>query len=160
MQFKDILQSLQQGILICNKQTKILYFNEAYGEFIGQKLADVVGQPITKYRKHAMVPEVIKSRTAIEGVIRQEGQQVYYASIYPIIENDELQGTISIVTTLVSQQLKVSLKKETLEERVRKFERQEILAEIAACGSGVEAKKKAAEHLGISLSSLYSKIKE
>lgn len=160
MHFKDILQSLQQGILICNKQAKILYFNEAYGEFIGQKLADVVGRSITRYRKHTMVPEVIESKTAIEGVIRQEGQQVYYASIYPIIENDGLQGTISIVTTLDSQQLKVSLKNETLEERVRKFEEQEILAEIAACGSGVEAKKKAAGRLGISLSSLYSKIKE
>ena len=160
MNIKDIFHSLQQGILICNSQGKILFFNQAYGEFIGQKLEDVVGKPITKYREHALVPEVLAEGKAKEGIIRREGAQTYYASIYPIIENGTLQGTISVVTTLASQQLRQSRKNETLEERVRQFEKQEIQAEIAFQGKGLEAKKRAAKQLGISLSTLYAKLKE
>ena len=157
---KDALQSIQQGILICNSQGRIIFFNEAYGAFIGCSLEEAKGKSVTDFRKNAMVPEVIKSQIAIEGMIRQEGNQEYFASIYPIIESGEFQGTISVVTTLASHQLKNSLKTQTLQERVRQFEREEILAEISCCGTGLEAKKEAARRLGISLSSLYNKIKE
>ena len=34
MQLGTIFQSLQQGILLCDANARILYFNEAYGEFI------------------------------------------------------------------------------------------------------------------------------
>ena len=107
---KDALQSMQQGILICNSQGRIIFFNEAYGVFIGCSLEEAKGKSVTDFRKNAMVPEVIKSQIAIEGMIRQEGNQEYFASIYPIIESGEFQGTISVVTTLASHQLKNSLK--------------------------------------------------
>ena len=160
MHARTILQSLQQGILICNRNARIVYFNDAYGEFIGKRLEEVQGEEITKYRKHAMVPQVIQTQIPIEGIVRTEGNQEYFASVYPIKEGDIPNGTISIVTTLAQHQLKVKQKTETLAERVRKFEREEILAEIAYCGGGVEGKKKAAVQLGISLATLYNKIKE
>lgn len=160
MHARTILQSLQQGILICNRNARIIYFNDAYGEFIGKRLEEVQGEEITKYRKHAMVPQVIQSQIPIEGIVRTEGNQEYFASVYPIMEGDIPNGTISIVTTLAQYQLKVKQKTEKLAERVRKFEREEILAEVAYCGGGVDGKKRAAAQLGISLATLYNKIKE
>ena len=160
MNTTSILESLQQGILICNRNARIVYFNDAYGAFIGKRLEDVRGEEIIKYRKHAMVPQVIQSQTPIEGIVRIEEEQEYFASVYPIMEGEVPSGTISIVTTLAQHQLKVKQKTETLAQRVRRFEREEILAEIAYYGGGVEGKKKAATQLGISLATLYNKIKE
>ena len=45
-----------------------------------------------------------------------------------------------------------------LSRRVSEFERREILKEVQQFGTGTEAKRKAAEVLGISLSSLYAKL--
>lgn len=48
----------------------------------------------------------------------------------------------------------------TLQQRVKQFERQEILQAIKKYGNSTEGKKAAAKSLGIALSSLYSKISE
>lgn len=160
MRMNTALDSLSQGVLICDRNGRILYFNEAYGEYIGQKLEDSKGQPITIFRKHAQAPEVIRSGQPIEGVVRREGNQEYFASIYPIMEGEMLFGTISIVTTVAQHKLKTSHSNLTLEERVRRFEREEIKAEIALYGEDVEGKRAAAKALGISLATLYNKLKE
>ena len=158
MEIDSIFQSMQQGILICSSQSRILYFNDAYGEYIGHTLQEVKGKKITKFRKYAMVPEVIASGKPVEGMIRREGSQEYFCSVYPIRENGLIRGTVSIVTTMASHQLKVNPSQTTLRERVRNFERQEILAELALYGEDTEGKKKAAEKLGISVASLYNKL--
>ena len=48
----------------------------------------------------------------------------------------------------------------TLEERVRRFERQEIQNTLLLYGQDMEGKRKAAKELGISLATLYNKMKE
>ncbi len=52
-----------------------------------------------------------------------------------------------------------NIKKKTLAEKVKEFERNEIERTLAFFGNTVEGKKKAAEYLGISLASLYNKLK-
>lgn len=160
MQAANIFQSLQQGILICDRFARILYFNEAYAAFIGQELEEVKGKPVTDYRVHALVPEVIRSGRPVEGEIRREGSQVYYASVYPIVEQERVRGSISIVTTLTQHKLKSDHTGLTLDERVRQFEKREIEAEISYYGGGVAGKRRAAQALGISLATLYNKLKE
>lgn len=160
MQLNTIFQSLQQGILLCDANARILYFNDAYGTLIGHKLEEIKGRRITDFRPHALVISVIRSGEGQDGVIRREQNQEYFASVYPLTENGEIRGTISIVTTMTHHQLKVRAKGLSLEERVKSFERQEIEAELAVYGHDLEGKKKAAEVLGISLATLYNKIKE
>ncbi len=160
MQASTIFQSLQQGILICDRGARIVYFNEAYGDFIGQPLAEVKGRRITDFRAHALAPSVIDSGEPVEGVIRREGNQTYYASVYPIVEGDAVRGSISVVTSLAQHRLKTEHTGLSLDARVREFEKREIEAEISWYGGGVAGKKKAARALGISLATLYNKIKE
>lgn len=160
MKAASIFGALQQGILICDRRARIVYFNAAYGDFIGQVLEEIRGKPITDYRKNALVPKVIRTGEPIEGMIRREGNQEYFASVYPVLEENKVYGTISVVTTLIQYQLKISSANLTLSDRVRQFERQEIQAAIALYGGGMEGKRKAAAALGISLATLYNKLKE
>ena len=78
MRINTALDSLSQGVLICDRNARILYFNEAYGEYIGQKLAECKGHAITEFRASAQVPDVIRSEEPIEGIIRQERNQQYF----------------------------------------------------------------------------------
>lgn len=123
MQVHSVLESLQQGILICDQHSRIVFFNQVYSDFIGVPLETAKGQKITDYRKSAIAPEVIWSGIPVEGMVRREGTQEYFASVYPIWEEHHIRGSISIVTSLVQFEKRESEAHMTLEERVRRFER-------------------------------------
>ena len=101
MQVHSVLESLQQGILICDQHSRIVFFNQVYSDFIGVPLETAKGHKITDYRKSAIAPEVIWSGIPVEGMVRREGTQEYFASVYPIREEHHIRGSISIVTSLV-----------------------------------------------------------
>ena len=160
MQVHSVLESLQQGILICDQHSRIVFFNQVYGDFIGVPLETAKGHKITEYRKSAIAPEVIESGSPVEGMVRREGAQEYFASVYPIWEENHIRGSISIVTSLVQFEQRETKAHMTLEERVRRFERQEIQNTLLLYGQDMEGKRKAAKELGISLATLYNKMKE
>lgn len=158
MKTQQIFQSIQQGILICDSQSRIIYFNETYGRFIGKTLSETTGKPIRQLRLGSRVPDVIRSGKAMECVLRHEDGQSYFANIYPITENGKVSGTISIVTTLDAARKTEEKDRRSLKERVRQFERQQIAGLLAIYGNDTQGKQKVAEHLDISLATLYNKI--
>ena len=70
MQVHSALESLQQGILICDQHSRIVFFNQVYSDFIGVPLETAKGHKITDYRKSAIAPEVIWSGIPVEGMVR------------------------------------------------------------------------------------------
>ena len=86
MKANSIFNAIRQGLLICNSQGQIVFFNQIYGEFIGVRLQDVRGQLITDIRPGSRIPEVLKYHRPIENILRNENGQEYFASIYPLIE--------------------------------------------------------------------------
>ena len=71
MQVHSVLESLQQGILICDQHSRIVFFNQVYSDFIGVPLETAKGHKITEYRKSAIAPEVIWSGIPVEGMVRR-----------------------------------------------------------------------------------------
>ena len=125
MQVHSVLESLQQGILICDQHSRIVFFNQVYSDFIGVPLETA---KVIKSRITANLPLLRKSfgRHPGRGMVRREGTQEYFASVYPIWEEHQIRGSISIVTSLVQFEKRESEAHMTLEEQVRRFERQEI----------------------------------
>ena len=158
MKAKSALQSLRQGIVICDAKGCVVYVNAAYAEFTGIRPEEIRGKRIRDVRVGSLVPKVLRTGEAIEGVYKSDGEQSYLASVYPIYEAGEKKGTVSIVTTLEQSRARRRPGGGTLKERVREFERQEIRRTLLLYDDNLEGKKQAAEALGISLSTLYSKM--
>lgn len=158
MKAKSALQSLRQGIVICDAKGCVVYVNAAYVEFTGIRPEKIRGKRIRDVRVGSLVPKVLRTGEAIEGVYKSDGERSYFASVYPIYEAGEKKGTVSIVTTLEQSRARKHPGGGTLKERVREFERQEIRRTLLLYDDNLEGKKQAAEALGISLSTLYSKM--
>lgn len=158
MKMKDILQSFQQGILVCDRQGCVVYANEAYCDFVEIPLLKMQGKPIKNFRPGTFVPRVLQSQKPVENLYRKEGGQEYFANIYPIVEKNQVIGTVSIITRMEGKRLEEECQALTLKERVERFEIQQIRDMISLYGDTVEGKKKAAKELGISLSTLYEKL--
>ncbi len=159
MKANSIFHAIRHGILICDEQGRIVFFNHIYGEFIGYRISDVKNTPIIDLRPGSHVPDVLKYKRPIENILRNENCQEYFASIYPMIEEGKVNGTVSLVTTIGQIQEHVSKDTRSLYERTREFEKMEILRMVALYGNTLEGKKMAAKTLGISLASLYNKLK-
>lgn len=158
MKAKSALQSLRQGIVICDAEGCVVYVNAAYAEFTGIRPEKIRGKRIRDVRVGSLVPKVLRTGEAIEGVYKSDGERSYFASVYPIYEAGEKKGTVSIVTTLEQSRARRRPGGGTLKERVREFERQEIRRTLLLYDDNLEGKKQAAEALGVSLSTLYSKM--
>ena len=158
MKAKSALQSLRQGIVICDAKGCVVYVNAAYAEFTGIRPEEIRGKRLRDVRVGSLVPKVLRTGEAIEGVYKSDGERSYFASVYPIYEAGEKKGTVSIVTTLEQSWARKRPDGGTLKERVREFERQEIRRTLLLYDDNLEGKKQAAEALGISLSTLYSKM--
>ena len=158
MKAKSALQSLRQGIVICDAKGCVVYVNAAYAEFTGIRPEEIRGKRIRDVRVGSLVPKVLRTSEAIESVYKSDGERSYFASVYPIYEAGEKKGTVSIVTTLEQSRARKRPGGGTLKERVREFERQEIRRTLLLYDDNLEGKKQAAEALGISLSTLYSKM--
>ena len=69
---KKLLDTIEQGILICDQKGRIEYFNASYGAFIGRELEQVRGMPLLDVRPGAAAPRVLETGKAIQSLYRRE----------------------------------------------------------------------------------------
>jgi len=93
-----VLESVQDGICVLNKEGDITYVNPAYLRIVNRNYAQLVGENI-----HILSPEgarcaVIKSGKQILGNISYKSDGVtVIANVNPIIVDGELKGAVSVV---------------------------------------------------------------
>ena len=54
-----VFQSMREGILIIDTQTRILFANRSYLEFLGKTETEIIGRPLREVRPGARLPEVL-----------------------------------------------------------------------------------------------------
>jgi PAS domain S-box-containing protein len=95
--FSRILDALNDGVLITDRNGTIQYVNQSYSRLVGVNIDDVVGKPVREVRKGSRLPEVLVSGKPLLGIRRSVNQVEYIADINPIIFNGKVLGAISIV---------------------------------------------------------------
>ena len=98
--YRKVIDSVEQGILICDADGRIEYFNDSYGSFIGKTLDETKGLPLTDLRPGAAAPKVLETGEAIRSIYRKENGTEYFADIYPVKADGAVTGTVSVVTYL------------------------------------------------------------
>ena len=157
MNAQSVYSSIKQGILICDEQSRILYFNDSYAAFIGEKLENVKGRLLREIRPGAIAPQVIKEGRPIQSVLRVEKGKEYFADIYPIRENGCIVGTVSVVTTLedavfIKEKMnELEQEEQTLRERLNhtngtRYTFANIIGKCTNTMDAVNLAKKAAGH--------------
>ena len=94
----QIFDVFNEGILIIDKDSKIVYGNKAYCNFINMSIDEILGHQLRNIRQGAMLPNVLKTGKPILYAHRQEQEEPYFVNMYPIIQDGEIIGGISVVT--------------------------------------------------------------
>ena len=103
MKANEVLNALEEGILVVNKNGMIIYCNQAYSRLVGKPLDQLKGIHISLVRPGAKITEVIASGKRLDRIYREEDGVEYFANIYPIYEQDKIVGGVSVVTPIHSQ---------------------------------------------------------
>lgn len=155
--YKTYFENLLEGILITDKDGRILYFNKSYGDFIKQKLHLVQGKRLSQIRPGARLPEVLSRKKAITGIVRKEWEEEYLVNIYPLLDEGRLIGAISIVTFIkdalvIKEKLKEIeskssyLNRRLLENNGTRYNFEHIIAQSPESQQSIALAKRVASH--------------
>ena len=99
---RSVLDALNEGVTIIDTDGRLVFGNRAYREFlskeVGHSVDSVEGCMLRDLRPGARLPEVLKTGKARTHVPRREVADFYFINMYPIYQDEELVGGVSVVT--------------------------------------------------------------
>lgn len=104
-QLQLILESVQDGICVVNKEGDITYVNPAYLRIVNQQYAQLVGQNIREISPQGARCTVLSSGKQVLGNISKKSNGVaVVANVNPIIVDGEVTGVVSVVKDITEVQ--------------------------------------------------------
>ncbi len=92
-------QAMREGILFIDAQTKIIFANRSYLEFLGKTQAEILGRPIREICPGARLPEVLSTgRPILHAPRREKDSDIYFVNMYPVYLDGAVTGGLSVVT--------------------------------------------------------------
>ena len=99
---RSVLDALNEGITIIDTDGRLVFGNRAYRAFLKKELGrdfdSVEGYMLRDLRPGARLPDVLKTGKAMTHIPRREIEDFYFTNMYPIYQNGQLIGGISVVT--------------------------------------------------------------
>lgn len=93
----SFLDSMYDGVLIADRNERVLYVNAAYTRITGIEKKDILGRILHEARPGARMPEVIESGAPQLGVHRVVGNREHVANVFPVFKEDVVIGGASIL---------------------------------------------------------------
>lgn len=96
---KQIYDVLAEGILIIDADTRVVFANKAYRDFLGMSMEEMEGRRLRDFRPHAQLPSVISSGIPVLHAQRLEGlEEAYFVNMYPLRSGGRVVGGLSVIT--------------------------------------------------------------
>lgn len=99
--FKNIIDSMSDGVLVVNKDQDIVFANSAYARISDCLIKDIIGQKLASFCEDPLLPQVIQTGMPMNSVRKKVvGNTQAYITMSPLISNGEIIGGISVFKTL------------------------------------------------------------
>ncbi|MBN1829991.1 MAG: sigma 54-interacting transcriptional regulator [Deltaproteobacteria bacterium] len=114
-----IFNSVNDAILISDRNGVVLFINDAYSRLTGVEQNDIIGKYVGDVRKGAKLPDALKTGRSLRGIRRTVDKIEYIADVHPIIVNSGIIGGISVlhdITEIVSLSKKIMIYSSKMKE--------------------------------------------
>ncbi|TDX59131.1 sigma 54-interacting transcriptional regulator [Orenia marismortui] len=122
-----ILESVQDGICVINKDGIIEYVNPTYSKMLDIDEEDIVGYPVEEIYDDKNYQKVLNTGEGITGVVREKNNDIVIISnIYPIQVDGEVDGVVLVskkkteIEKLADHLKELSAKAEYLEQELKR----------------------------------------
>ena len=154
--FKAIIYSIQDGILVIDREETVKLINPEYTKITGVTPERIIGKPLREVRPGAQLGDTLRDGKTRAGIYRKEGAFEYVVDMAPIIVDDEIIGAVSICKGLtevhkLAQELRRNKEKLVQLERTMdslhqaKYTFDQIIGAGGGLKEAVHIAKKAAE---------------
>lgn len=100
-ELRAVFQSMREGVLLIDREARIVFANPAYLDFLGKREEEIRGRLLREIRPGARLPEVLVTGKPILHAPRTENRdEIYFVNMYPIQCNGQVVGGLSMVTFL------------------------------------------------------------
>jgi len=106
-----VLESIEEGIVVVDKQAMVTMMNSAYCRFLGKTPSEVIGKPVTEVIPNTRLHEVVQDGRAEFNVIQKIHVHNCVVSRIPVVKNGEIICAIGNVVFKDVEDLKRLAKK-------------------------------------------------
>lgn len=142
--FERIADFLQEGIIVVDADTKIIFINKAYEKHIGQSRKEIIGRKIVEIRPKTLLPEVMKWGKPLYDTVRHANNKETFCDFIPIKDGDNVIGGMVVVRDFrqIGSLIKIfdaNSKKPPLNSNARGFQTNFSFENIIGADSGLKS---------------------
>lgn len=102
--FDKFLDSISDGVLICDRNLIVKKVNKAYTQLTGVPAEEIEGFEVNKVRKGSRISEAVHSGKTMKNIYRKEGNTEYFVDLYPLQLKDNVIGGIVLAKDITEIQ--------------------------------------------------------
>ncbi|QRG66695.1 sigma 54-interacting transcriptional regulator [Brevibacillus choshinensis] len=125
-QFRELVEQLYDGIVMCDRNGIVTMINQAYCDFLETTMEEAIGKPITEVIENTRMPQVMETGKAELGHLMRVGNRDIIVSRMPMREDDKIIGAMGKVIYNDLRELRSMVERYNIMERKLDFYRQEL----------------------------------
>lgn len=150
--FIDIINSLNEGVNVVDKQGDLIFVNEMSAQYVNSTPENMVGNHISKYYPQAALLEVIDEKTTVfYGKVNHANGRKYMVKAKPIFVDGELEGGFAIfsdITEMENLNDKIRCLRHKISLKSKKDAFSNIIGSDSSLSSTIEKARKTVGALG------------